>query len=155
MPTGCLPDAENVKFSKYIVEESRHMGDCSEVETLHLTKWSFEGLEDKWICRLGSFYQPAGLNTRDEIKSRVRVNFRDLGRHWYVRNSMFMCMLIYTLSVSFFHLSYTSMYAIYSRHGLICCIVCKPCNSLEVSLWDMCAINFCMSSQSIMPEEGW
>ena len=33
-----LPDAENVKFSKYIVEESRHMGDCSEVETLHLTK---------------------------------------------------------------------------------------------------------------------
>ena len=33
-----MPDAENVKFSKYIVEESRHMGDCSEVETLHLTK---------------------------------------------------------------------------------------------------------------------
>ena len=40
MPTGCLPDAENVKFSKYIVEESRHMGDCSEVETLHLIKLS-------------------------------------------------------------------------------------------------------------------
>ena len=38
MPTGCLPDAENVKFSKYIVEESRLMGDCSEVETLHLIK---------------------------------------------------------------------------------------------------------------------
>ena len=37
-----MPDAENVKFSKYIVEESRHMGDCSEVETLHLTKWSID-----------------------------------------------------------------------------------------------------------------
>ena len=31
--------------------------------------------EDKWICRLGSFYGVGGLNTRDEIKARSRVNY--------------------------------------------------------------------------------
>ena len=31
--------------------------------------------EDKWICRLGSFYGLNGLNTRDEVKARSRVNF--------------------------------------------------------------------------------
>ena len=31
--------------------------------------------EDKWICRLGSFYGSNGLNTRDEVKARSRVNF--------------------------------------------------------------------------------
>ena len=46
---------------------------CSECQRL-------KDQEDKWICRLGSFNPPAGLNTRDEIKSRVRVNFRDSGR---------------------------------------------------------------------------
>ena len=32
-------------------------------------------VEDKWICRLGSFHGSSGLNTRDEIKARSRVNF--------------------------------------------------------------------------------
>ena len=32
-------------------------------------------IEDKWICRLGTFNPPNGLNTRDEIKTRSRVNF--------------------------------------------------------------------------------
>ena len=32
-------------------------------------------IEDKWICRLGSFYGDSGLNTRDEIKARSRVNY--------------------------------------------------------------------------------
>ena len=32
-------------------------------------------VEDKWICRLGSFYGTSGLNNRDEIKARSRVNF--------------------------------------------------------------------------------
>ena len=31
--------------------------------------------EDKWICRLGTFYGGNGLNSRDEIKARSRVNF--------------------------------------------------------------------------------
>ena len=31
-------------------------------------------VEDKWICRLGSFYNH-GLNTRDETKAKSRVNF--------------------------------------------------------------------------------
>ena len=35
-------------------------------------------VEDKWICRLGTFNAPHGLNSRDEIKTRSRVNF---GRH--------------------------------------------------------------------------
>ena len=42
---------------------------CSECQRLKDT-------EDKWICRLGTFNAPFGLNSRDEIKSRVRVNFR-------------------------------------------------------------------------------
>ena len=41
---------------------------CSECEKL-------KDLEDKWICRLGSFHAPHGINTRDEIKARSRVNF--------------------------------------------------------------------------------
>ena len=43
---------------------------CSECEKL-------KSIEDKWICRLGSFHN--GLNTRDEIKNRDRVNFRRTG----------------------------------------------------------------------------
>ena len=31
--------------------------------------------EDKWICRLVSFYGNRGLNSTDEIKVRSRVNF--------------------------------------------------------------------------------
>ena len=31
--------------------------------------------EDKWIMRLGSFHAPHGLNTRNEIITRSRVNF--------------------------------------------------------------------------------
>ena len=31
-------------------------------------------VDDKWICRLGSFHH-YGLNTRDEIKAKSRVNF--------------------------------------------------------------------------------
>ena len=34
-----------------------------------------KNIEDKWICRLGAFHGPSGLNTRDEIKARSRVNF--------------------------------------------------------------------------------
>ena len=41
---------------------------CSECEKL-------KEIEDKWICRLGSFYGDSGLNTRNEIKTRARVNF--------------------------------------------------------------------------------
>ena len=41
---------------------------CSECERL-------KAAEDKWICRLGTFYGEAGLNTRDEIKTKFRVNF--------------------------------------------------------------------------------
>ena len=41
---------------------------CSECERL-------KRQEDKWICRLGTFYGVNGLNTRDEIKSKSRVNY--------------------------------------------------------------------------------
>ena len=41
---------------------------CSECQRL-------KDIEDKWICRLGTFNSPNGLNTRDEIKTRSRVNF--------------------------------------------------------------------------------
>lgn len=41
---------------------------CSECQGL-------KNVEDKWICRMGTFNPPHGLNTRDEIKARSRVNF--------------------------------------------------------------------------------
>ena len=44
---------------------------CSECQRL-------KDIEDKWICRLGTFNPPNGLNTRDEIKTRSRVNFRKM-----------------------------------------------------------------------------
>ena len=40
---------------------------CTECQKL-------KNIEDKWICRMGTFYGQ-GLNTRDEIKARSRVNF--------------------------------------------------------------------------------
>ena len=33
-------------------------------------------IEDKWIMRLGTFYGDSGLNSRDEIISSVRGNFK-------------------------------------------------------------------------------
>ena len=40
---------------------------CSDCERLKF-------LEDKWICRMGSFYGESGLNNRDENQSKSRVN---------------------------------------------------------------------------------
>ena len=31
--------------------------------------------EDKWICRMGTFHKPHGLNTRDEIKEKSRCTY--------------------------------------------------------------------------------
>ena len=42
---------------------------CSECQRLKDT-------EDKWMCRLGTLDTATGLNNRDEMQSRVRVNFR-------------------------------------------------------------------------------
>ena len=35
--------------------------------------------ENKWILRLGTFFGNSGLNTRDEIKSKVRGGYRREG----------------------------------------------------------------------------
>ena len=32
-------------------------------------------LEDKWICRLGTFHGQFGLNERDEMKMKNRVGY--------------------------------------------------------------------------------
>ena len=32
--------------------------------------------ENKWILRLGTFFRPTGLNSRDEVKSDVRGNYK-------------------------------------------------------------------------------
>ena len=34
-----------------------------------------KNLEDTWMMRLGTFYHRGGLNKRDEIKRKVRVNY--------------------------------------------------------------------------------
>ena len=33
-------------------------------------------IEDKWILRMGTFYGESGLNTRDELTTAVRGNYR-------------------------------------------------------------------------------
>ena len=61
-----------IETSEDLLNEAGHIGGvacrCSECQRL-------KDQEDKWICRMGTFHAPHGLNTRDEIKSRSRVNF--------------------------------------------------------------------------------
>ena len=61
-----------IETSEDLLREAGHIGGvacrCSECQRL-------KDQEDKWICRLGTFNPPHGLNTRDEIKTRSRVNF--------------------------------------------------------------------------------
>ena len=61
-----------VDTSADLLERAGHQGGakcrCTECDRL-------KKQEDKWICRLGTFYGKNGLNTRDEIKARSRVNF--------------------------------------------------------------------------------
>ena len=66
---------DRMTTSEEKLEDAVHTGGvqcrCSECERL-------KSIEDKWICRLGSFHQN-GLNTRDEIKSidsRVSHNLK-------------------------------------------------------------------------------
>jgi len=65
------------------LENAGHSGGiecrCSECQRLKDT-------EDKWICRLGTFNAPHGLNTRDEIKTRSRVNFKTFGTWICIKN---------------------------------------------------------------------
>ena len=64
---------DHIDTSDKQLEDAEHIGGvgcrCSECLRLKDT-------EDKWICRLGTFCQPNGLNSRDEIKTRSRVNFK-------------------------------------------------------------------------------
>ena len=62
---------DSVTTSEEELREAGHQGGakcrCKICEKL-------KSVEDKWICRLGTFYAH-GLNTRDEIKAKARVNF--------------------------------------------------------------------------------
>ena len=62
-----------IETSDEKLEDAGHVGGvgcrCNECQRL-------KDQEDKWICRLGTFHPPNGLNSRDEIKARSRVNFR-------------------------------------------------------------------------------
>ena len=64
-----------IETSEERLREVGHIGGvqcrCSECQRL-------KSQEDKWICRLGTFFAPHGLNSRDEIKTRSRVNFARL-----------------------------------------------------------------------------
>ena len=63
---------DHIVTSEDKLSRAGHQGGakCRCAECLRL-----KATEDKWICRLGSFYGSGGLNTRDEIKARSRVNF--------------------------------------------------------------------------------
>ena len=62
-----------IETSEELLRNAGHTGGvqcrCSECQRLKDT-------EDKWMCRLGTLDTPSGFNTRDEIKARLRVNFR-------------------------------------------------------------------------------
>ena len=38
-----------------------------------------KNLEDSWILKLGTFFWPHGLNTRDEVKQKVRTGNKNIG----------------------------------------------------------------------------
>ena len=38
-----------------------------------------KNLEDGWILKLGTFFWPHGLNTRDELKQKVRTGNKNIG----------------------------------------------------------------------------
>ena len=63
---------DHIDTSEVKLANAGHQGGakcrCSECVRLKST-------EDKWICRLGTFYGSGGLNSRDEIKARSRVNY--------------------------------------------------------------------------------
>ena len=63
---------DSIDTTEDLLKEAGHIGGvacrCGECQRL-------KDQEDKWICRLGTFHPPHGLNTRDEIKTRSRVNF--------------------------------------------------------------------------------
>ena len=76
--TGCPADQGNgdlghLTWTLIDFVSAGHQGGpkcrCSECLNLKDT-------EDKWICRLGTFYGANVLNTRDEIKTKSRVNFK-------------------------------------------------------------------------------
>ena len=64
---------DSLNTSAELLQQAGHVGGakcrCTECQKL-------KELEDKWICRSGTFYGQHGLNTRDEVKSRSRVNFK-------------------------------------------------------------------------------
>ena len=63
---------DHMDTSQERLDTARHEGGvncrCSECDGL-------KSIEDKCICRLGSFYGDSGLNCRNEIKARSKVNF--------------------------------------------------------------------------------
>ena len=63
---------DHVDTSTEQLDSAGHVGGakcrCTECQRL-------KQQEDKWICRLGTFYGANGLNSRDEVKARSRVNF--------------------------------------------------------------------------------
>ena len=64
---------DSITTSDELLMEAGHSGGvscrCNECQRLKDT-------EDKWMCRLGTLDTATGLNNRDEMQSRVRVNFR-------------------------------------------------------------------------------
>ena len=64
---------DSMDTSAQLLDAAGHIGGpqcrCCECSKLKM-------LEDKWICRLGNFYGKYGLNSRDEIKAKSRVNYK-------------------------------------------------------------------------------
>ena len=63
---------DHIDTSEEQLNNAAHTGGigcrCSECQRL-------KDQEDKWICRLGTFHPPHGLNSRDEIKTRSTSDF--------------------------------------------------------------------------------
>ena len=66
-----LLDSYDTTEEKLLVEGHVPGAKCRCKECNHL-----KDIEDRWILKLGTFYGDSGLNTRDEIKSKTRGNWK-------------------------------------------------------------------------------
>ena len=63
---------EHMNTTEEVLQTSSHQAgpgcQCSQCTKL-------KGIEDKWICRLGTFHGEYGLNERDEMRRRARGSY--------------------------------------------------------------------------------
>ena len=113
---------------------------CSECQRL-------KEIEDKWICRVGSFYGSSGLNTRDEIKSRpewiywlksvLKFNFVSFAffhqSHYLSQSKCLFCLYLYYFTL--FDLMISEIVTLNKPCLILCCL--RLCLKKEIEIWNI------------------